>query len=205
MMTPENSETPGTDVPVTHEGAVQRLLERPVTDADLALGAEWAARPAVSSEGSTIGLLLFKLGEETAALPAKMLRRVTPWARPTPIPHRQTQLIRGLCNIRGELILCADLHQLLGIPPRKPIETPATDASDERRMVVIGSHDSPWVFEVDGLVGIERTASAGLGAPPITVELAIQDFTSGIASIRGAQVTVLDGDRVLSGFQAGLA
>jgi chemotaxis signal transduction protein len=189
----------------SHDRAILRLLERPVTDADLAAGAAWAARPAIVHEGVTIGLLLFRLGDETAALPAKLLRRVTPWARPTPIPHRTTSVMRGVCNIRGELILCADLHRLLGLPNRRTSGARPADASDARRMVVIGPRDAPWVFEVDRLVGIERVAAAQIHAPPVTVEHAMPAYTTGISGIGGEQVTVLDGERVLAGFQAGLA
>jgi chemotaxis-related protein WspD len=189
----------------THDRVILRLLERPVSDADLAAGAAWAARPAVLHEGVTIGLLLFRLGNETAALPAKLLRRVTTWARPTPIPHRTTTLVRGVCNIRGELVLCADLHRLLGLPDRRPSETRPVEGSDTRRMVVIGPRDAPWAFEVDRLVGIERAAAAEIHAAPVTVEHAMPTYTTGIAEIGGHQVTVLDGERVLAGFQAGLA
>ena len=187
-----------------NEAAILRLLERPVSAADLASGAEWAARPAVVNEGPTIGLLLFRLGEETAALPAKLLQRVTPWARPTPVPHRTTPVIRGVCNIRGELVLCADLHRLLGARERPTRTSQAAGSVDPRRMVVIGPRDAPWVFEVDSLEGIERTSAAGLLPQPVTVEYAVAAFTRGIAEVRGRLVTVLDGERVLTGFQAGL-
>lgn len=187
------------------DGAIMRLLDRPLSDADLEAGAEWAARPAIAREGSMIGLLVFRLGGETAGLPAKLLRRVTPWARPTPIPHRTTAVLRGVCNIRGELVLCADLHRLLGLPDRRATEAGPTGTNDARRMVVIGPQDAPWVFEVEGLVGIDRTPTALLRPPPVTVELAMPAYTTGIADIMGERVTVLDGERVLAGFQAGLA
>jgi chemotaxis-related protein WspD len=202
-MTPHDAGPPPAPAPGAHDGAMLRLLDRPVSDADLAAGADWAARPGVIHEGPMIGLLLFRLGDETLALPAKLLRRATPWARPTPIPHRTTPVMRGVCNIRGELVLCADLHRLLGLPDRRAAR-PA-EAGDTRRMVVIGPQDAPWVFEVDALVGIERTPTAQLRPPPVTVEHALPAYTTAIAEIRGQRATVLDGERVLAGFQAGLA
>ena len=189
----------------THDAAILRLLERPVSRADLAAGAEWAARPAIAHEGPMVGLLLFGLGEETAALPARLLRRVTPWARTVRIPHRTTTVMRGMCNIRGELILSADLHRLLGLqnpPDRSPS---AGEPSDTRRMVVIGPQEAPWAFEVDRLIGIERTPLSNIKRPPVTIEYALAAYSTGIAEIHGQTVTVLDGERILSGFQAGLA
>lgn len=204
-MTHSAPDTPAANIASEHDSAMRRLLERPASEADLAAGAERAALPPVVHEGPTIGLLLFRLGGETAALPAKVLRRVTPWARPTRIPHRTTTVLRGVCNIRGELILCADLHQLLGLPDRRAAEPGTADAADPRRMVVIGSQDAPWVFEVDGLVGIERAGTAQILPPPVTLEHAVPTYTTGIAEINGERVTILDGERVLAGFQAGLA
>jgi chemotaxis signal transduction protein len=52
---------------------------------------------------------------ETAAIHARFLRRVTPVVRVRPIPHRSSGAFRGLCNILGELVLCVDLHHILGL------------------------------------------------------------------------------------------
>jgi chemotaxis signal transduction protein len=187
------------------ESAIQRLLDRPLSPSDLAAGAEWAARDADVRDRQTLGLLLFKVNDETAAVPAGLLRRVTPWSRPTPVPHRATGLLRGICNIRGELVLCADLRRVLRLAPRTDAPEQGGGAGDPRRMVVIGPADAPWVFEVDSLVGFERIAAASIKPPPVTVEYSLGAFTSGIAVVRSDRVTVLDGERLLTGFKAGLA
>ncbi|MCC6428451.1 MAG: chemotaxis protein CheW [Phycisphaerales bacterium] len=201
--------TPDTPTPLASSqadtGAALRLLDRPISSAELEAGSEWAARAAETRGGAMIGLLLFGLGDETAALPAKLLRRVTPEVRPVPIPHRASGLLRGLCNIRGELIPCADMHRMLGLPDRtSPGGTP-TDVDARRRMVLIGPAEAPWAFEVDCIIGFERVEAASLRPPPITVRFALADFTTGIADIKGQTVTVLDGERVLKGFLGGLS
>jgi chemotaxis signal transduction protein len=184
--------------------AILRLLDRPVDPADLDAGAALAALPAESAGAQSVRLLVFRIGEETAALPAKLLRRVTPVARASPIPHRTSGVLRGVCNIRGELVLCADLHRLLGLPARGGGEHPDA-ASDPRRMVVIGPADDSWAFEVDALSGVENVDPAKFRAPPVTVEYAIGNFTLSVTEIGGRSVTILDGERILAGFKAGLA
>lgn len=181
--------------------AILRLLDRPVTPADLEAGAEVAANPIESRSVRAVRLLLFRLGDETIAIPAKLLRRVTPLARPSPIPHRSSGVLRGVCNIRGELVLCADLRRLLGLPARS--ENPGE--TDTRRMVVIGPGDNSWVFEVDALMGVENVDSAEFREPPVTVEYSIGEYTQSVMQFGDTLVTILDGDRVLSGFKAGLA
>jgi chemotaxis signal transduction protein len=186
-------------------GPLHRLLDRPIPEADLAAGALDAALAAESRSVRSIGVLLFRLGEETLALPAKSLRRITPRTQPSPVPNRAPGVLRGLCNIRGELVLCADLRLLLGLPAREDSAGPSEPESDLRRMVGIGPADAPWVFEVDSLIGIERIDPNALAAPPMTVEHGLGVFVAGLADIEDTRTTILDADRVLAGFRAGLA
>lgn len=185
-------------------GAVQRLLDRPVSSADLAAGAEHAARAVRAAARGTAGVLIFRMGEEALAVAARSLRRITTHARACPIPHRTSGLLRGVCNIRGELVLCADLRRLLGLPEAAAAEGPAVDV-DPRRMVMIGPAGDSWVFEVDSLVGIDRIDPGALAAPPVTVGHALGAFVAGLADIEGLRVTVLDEQRVLAGFRADLS
>ena len=113
--------------------------------------------------------------------------------------------MRGVCNIRGELILCADLRSMLGLPAPAAADGAVKNDADPRRMVVMGPADGSWAFEVDGVIGVERIADSGLGPAPVTVKYALAGYTLGVADIRDERVTVLDGERVLKGFQAALA
>lgn len=163
-----------------------------------------AARPGESGSRRSVRLLLFRIGEEACALPVKVLRRVTPAARPSPIPHRTSGILRGVCNIRGELVLCADLRRVLGLPARD--ETLKVEASaDPGRMIVLGPAENSWAFEVDALLGVESVDPGTFRAAPVTVGYSIADYTTGVTDIGGRCITVLDGERILAGFKAGLA
>ncbi len=188
-----------------HGHAILRLLDRPVEAATLDTDAALAAAPAESGFRKALRLLLFRLGDETAALHVKSLRRVTPVARAIPIPHRTSGVLRGVCNIRGELVLCADLRRLLGLPEREPAIAAADPSLDPRRMVVVGPAENSWAFEVDALMGVESVDPAAFRDPPMTVAHALADFTLGVTEVNGSCVTVLESDRVLAGFKAGLA
>lgn len=187
------------------ESALLRLLDKPVSAADLAAGARDAAMPADTRARGNAGVLLFRLDEETFGISAKSLRRITTHTNPTPIPHRTSGVLRGICNIRGELILCTDLRRLLGLPKGDTAGTLDPGSADARRMVVIGPADAPWVFEVDSLIGVERIDTTALLPPPMTVEHALGACVAGLAEIDGVRITVLDADRVLSGFKAGMS
>lgn len=206
-MTEPNPSNPSSSTPAeptAHSNAILRLLDRPITPADLNAGAALAELPAEPSRRDSVRYLLFRIGDETAALPASILRRVTPAARPVPIPHRTSGTLLGVCNIRGELVLCADLRRLLGLPSRDPADANNNAATGARRMVVLGPADQCWAFEVDALLGIESIDPATLRSPPVTVEHARSHFTAGVADVAGVSVTFLDADRILAGFKAGL-
>lgn len=179
--------------------AILRLLDRPLSDEDLRERTEQASQPAADALRGATRLLLFRIGNERAAIPAKMLRRVTSALRVRSIPHRSRGVLRGVCNIQGELVLCADLHRLLGLPAR------AEKAEVSSRMIVIGPAENSWAFEVDELLGIESADAAAVREPPVTVAHALHDFTHGVTDIGSHCVTILEGERVLAGFKAGLA
>jgi chemotaxis-related protein WspD len=184
--------------------AILRLLDRPIVPAELDVQTALAARSEDARRGQSVRLLLFRIGDEVAALPVRHLRRVTPLARPSPIPNRSGRVVRGLCNIRGEIVLCADLHRLLGLHERAASVTPPDDAGESRRMVVIGSAENSWAFEVDALLGVESADPATFRVPPVTVAYSLADFTMGVTEMSGRCVTILDGERLLAGFGAGL-
>lgn len=185
-------------------GAILRLLDKPIGPADLDAGTALAARPLDARHAQSIRLLIFRIGEESAALPAERLRRVTPLARPSPVPNRTSRVLRGICNIRGEIVLCADLHRLLGLPSRVEPVVPQEPSADRRRMIVVGPPDNSWAFEVDALLGIESVDPATFRAPPVTVEYSLGEYTLGVTDVGGRCVTVLDCERLLVGFKAGL-
>jgi len=205
---PEPHDTPPTEAAVgsAQSGAVLRLLDRPIGAADLSASAVNVAVPAENRTRGTVGVLLFQLDQETLGVPAKHLRRITTFTRPSPVPHRSSGVLRGLCNIQGELLLCVDLRRLLGLAPIAGPEMSGKDAeSDARRMVVIGPADASWVFEVDALRGVERIDPGALVPPPMTVGQAIGAFVAGLADVGDERVTILDAERLLAGFKAGLA
>lgn len=185
-----------------HTGALMKLLDRELVADDLAGAAESAAKPPDVAELGRVGIVLFGLGEETLALPASVVRRVTPFAAPVRIPHRSSGILRGVCNVRGEIVLCADLRGLLGMPAI--VNGDAGASLEAKRTMVIGPTQASWAFEVDSLRGIGRIDHSALAPAPLTVEHALGAFVAGLAEIDGARVTVLDGERILAGFKAAL-
>jgi chemotaxis-related protein WspD len=181
---------------------LQRLLDRPTDPAELEAAARAAAVPAERGARTRLGVLIFRIGEESLALPASCLRRVTTHAATVAVPHRSGKLLRGVCNVRGECVLCMDMASLLGLPAPSPDRA---GRDDPRRIIVIGPVDAPWAFEADELHGVERVDPDAV--LKFTTHLApkLRDHAVGCFEHEGKASTLLDAERIMRAFDGGIA
>jgi chemotaxis-related protein WspD len=183
--------------------AVFRLLDRPITAADLDETTRRIGQPITPPERHKTSVLVFRVGEELLALAAAAVRRVTHPVRVHRIPHRTNAIARGLCSIEGELLLCGALPALLGLPQPEQADTAGT--TDPGRMVVFGEPEALWAFQVDAVLGISHIDPDALIPAPVTVAYARDGFTLGLFPYGGRQAAVLDADRLRTGFGAALS
>lgn len=107
----------------------QDLLERPDLEG---YTAEWTALMALPRDPSQaktrqdrLSVTVFRLGQEWLALPASIFHQVV---SPNPVhslPHRRDPLLRGIVNVRGQLLPCVSLHELLNIAAIAPTAPPS--------------------------------------------------------------------------------
>lgn len=182
-------------------GAILRLLDRPLSDDDLREATERVARPAEVAEKDLVRLLVFQLGDELLACESLQVNQVVLAAAVHRIPHRTNRIVRGLCSLGGDLLLCADLANLLEL--NEP--TAATAASpSRRRMIVLGEERTRWVVEVDAVGGVTSVPSSSIRRPPITVDAAAARYAKGLVPVNDRLAALLDVERILSGFQGAL-
>ena len=115
-------------------------------------------------------IAIFRLEQEWFALPATMFHSIVSWRQVRPIPHRSNELLQGLVNVRGELLLCVSLAQFLKMPKALP-------SGVQRRLAIIEWEKHRWAFPVDEFQGIETLAPSTLLTPPATVLKASQTYT----------------------------
>jgi chemotaxis-related protein WspD len=102
------------------------------------------------------------------------------------IPHRAGTVLRGVANIRGELLLVVSLAALLGIAPG------GDGASARARLLVIEHDGERWVFAVDELLGVHRVKRAALAPPPATVARDDRAATTALFDLGEVRVALLD-------------
>lgn len=178
--------------------AIHRLLDRPLTDDDLRDSAQRVAQPIATVNDETKGFLHFELAGEGFLLPSCDIGSVTHVVVVRRIPHRSNHMVRGLCHIDGELLICGNLASLMQLP-----ESSESLTDESSRMIVLGRRDR-WVVQVQFVHGVvQLDPGESLGAP-ITVRDARQSFVTSMTHIDGQLVSLLDTHALISAFQEAL-
>lgn len=136
-----------------------RLLDREPPSGYRAEWAAYLAKPAARADVTTDSVLVFRTGGEWLGLLAGWVHEIAPPRPVHSLPHRRTNVLAGLVNIRGELLPCVALEGALGLP-----------ASDKRpsarRLCVAGPDARRLVILVDEVHGLLRyDAAKRLAAP----------------------------------------
>jgi len=147
-----------------------------------------------------ISIVIFSLGNEILAMPVHMLQEITYPCVIQTLPHRSNELFLGLVNIRGEILLCVSLHNLLDIQLHQDNPQGLINSKDNstvkpvnaQRMIVFGEGENKWVFPVDMVHGIFRFQLNELHDTPVVITKSEESYTKGIIYWEGKKVKYLD-------------
>ena len=173
-----------------YSAAGRQVLERKVPDD---YRQEWTERFSQSQQQQTVrsnSVLLFRLGDEWLAIDTHCVNEVTQMKTIHSLPHRDSEQIKGLVNVRGELKICVSLGSILQL--EKARESYTTDHEILERMIYISSGDDSFVFPVSEAHGTHQYADEEIQAPPATVANAKHNFTSGIIQWNDQHIGILD-------------
>ncbi|NBP88595.1 MAG: chemotaxis protein [Planctomycetia bacterium] len=181
---------------------------------------EWRAvldQPSDAASGTGLSTLIFRLNDEWFALAADVLTEVTPQRRIHRIPHRSNAVLKGMVNIRGQLLLCGSLHGLLGFAEHADVQTAVPSLSDRgsfqtadddailasARLLVAthteGRTTRRWAFPVDEVAGVHRVVDDELRDVPSTLGKPGQRFSRALFTWHEHVVSLLAADRLFSG------
>lgn len=164
-----------------------------------------------SSSDEPLGLIIFRVCEEWLALPVWVVKEITHVSSVHILPHRSNHVFAGIVNIRGEILMCILLRNLLGLPCNtKGLKC---DGSSEynrsscsesntgrltltpvtyQRMMVLEIQGNRWVFPVEEVLGIQRFSSEQLKEPPVVISKTPDTYTKKIIIWDEKQVNYLD-------------
>ncbi|MFM8980490.1 MAG: chemotaxis protein CheW [Planctomycetia bacterium] len=178
--------------------ASDRLLARAHPEGYLDTWAQSLTRALVEGVASEErAAAVFRLGEDLYALDVAHVREVHRPGRVHRVPGRSNEIFRGLVSLRGELVLCADLHAMLGAE-RPPRTLPTA------RILRVANAEGAWAFEVDELLDVHRYALAQVAPPQVTVSKAAVHFTDGLLVLGERSAARLDAERFFGGLARSL-
>ena len=174
-----------------YSSAATRLL-----DADLPAGhlEEWTghfSRPQETTAAGMHSVVIFRIAAEWLALPTSVFKEVAALRTIHSLPHRRNGAVLGLVNVRGELLVCVSLAEVLGLDKIDPPKAEKFHAS-HRRLLVISREGGRLVFPVDEVHGIHRCASEELKPVPATVAKATATYTKSVFAWQKKTVGCLD-------------
>jgi len=139
-------------------------------------------QPGLQLSRATREYLAFRLGEEQYGIDITQVREIRALEPVTRLVEAPAY-VRGVINLRGEIVLVTDLRARFGLPP----------AADDAKpvMIVIDGEDAIGMV-VDGVTDVVPLAAADIKSPP-TMQGAVDDrFVQGIANIDDSLMVVLD-------------
>jgi len=177
--------------PVYASGAAQLLDGAPPA----AYLAEWTthvAQPQQTEELETPrSIVVFRIGAEWLALPTAVVTEVANLLPVHSLPHRQSGAVLGLANVRGELLICVSLGEIVGVEPSADLSRGRRNAV-YRRLLVIRREDVRAVCPVDEVLGIHQVRQRDLKEVPTTVAHATSTYSTALLPIEGRSVGILD-------------
>lgn len=136
------------------------------TEAEAASGSEWVG-------------VAFRMGGETFLVAREETREVLGFpVAITRVPGARSW-VKGLANVRGQLLPMVDLRQFLG--------SGLTSATRNARVVVVNHREIPAGLMVDEVLGFRRFAEREFDAQPPPTVIRCDSFLAG-AFRRGAEI-----------------
>ena len=185
-----------------YSNAAAHLLDREPPSDYIAHWTEQARQAKGAAEQGAISVLIFRIRSERLALPTRALTEIASLRPIHSIPHRRGGAIVGLANIRGELLVCVSLQELLSVQKAPDSEKPANAAA---RLLVIQRDGMRAVCPVDEVHGIERIFEKDLGPVPATVSGADATYTRALMTWRTHTVGLLDEQALFQGVNRSVA
>lgn len=156
-------------------------------------GTRGEVRPGVAA-GSSEQLLTFMVDGKEYAVDVLRVQEIRGWSSPMPIPNTPS-FIKGVINIRGDVVPIADLRERLCLPPL---------AYGSTTVVIVlriasarnGGPDRVMGVIVDAMSDVTKIPAQSIKAPPVFGESSAPQLTRGIATLEDKMITILDVDRI---------
>jgi chemotaxis-related protein WspD len=175
-----------------YSAAATRLLDRYALQQD---DRRAHVAETVDEDVATRSLLMFRLGDEWLGIATRCLVEVAPLQPIHSLPHQRSRALLGVANVRGALVACLSLMELLGLDAT---DSGPSGARVTPRMLIIAAQDGPVVVPVDEVDGIHAIDERTLSASSVSGTQASARYTQGVLQWKGRSLRWLDEAQLLS-------
>ena len=138
-------------------------------------------------------LVVFDLNEEAYGVDISAVREIIRMQEITRVP-RAPDFIEGVINLRGKVIPVVDL--------RKRFTMPATERTDEHRIVVVDVDGQDIGMVVDAVTEVSRIPSSSIEPPSSVITTDDSEYLTGIVKTDDKLIILLDIAKVISSSEA---
>lgn len=135
--------------------------------------------------------IVFRLANQWFAIPSRFLTEVSLPLAIRAVPNRHSTTLRGVCNIKGQLIPCISLHRLFTLP-----ESDISSAS--QRMLVLQHASGAFVVAVNQILEITMLAQSIWDFTTLSSGSILGQVSSAAAKYKNINLTLLDADALLA-------
>ncbi len=138
-------------------------------------------------------LCTFFLDDQMFGLDVLRVQEINRIPQLTPVPLAPPA-VRGLINLRGQIVTAIDLRERLGFPPLDPATRyPAFHPVN----IIIPSDDGPVSFLVDEVGDVIDVDDRDFEPPPATLDPAAKAYTRGVYKLPDRLLLVLEIEPIL--------
>ena len=131
----------------------------------------------------------FFLNDQFFGAPVEQVQEVIRHQKMTRVPLAP-EVIRGLINLRGQIVVALDLRRRLGMQDRTEVEHPLH--------VVVRTDDGAASFVVDEIGDVIEVNDDDFEPPPETLDVHLRDLVRGVYKLPGKLLLTLDTDRAIT-------
>lgn len=187
-----------------YAAAASALLDRDTVSADVEESTRHYSVERKAEASDTRSIVIFRIGPEWLGLPTRMFSEFVDLRTIHSLPHRPDKIVLGVANVRGELLVCVSLAEVLGIG-RAPLSQTARVGAACPRLVVVGERRSRIAFPVDEVHGTHKFSPDQLTQVPATVSRIPATYTKSLLPWNGVAVGCLDDELLLYTLNRSLA
>jgi purine-binding chemotaxis protein CheW len=131
----------------------------------------------------------FFVKDEFFGVPVQQVQEVIRYQEMTRVPL-VSHVIRGLINLRGQIVMAVDLRRRLGLEDRPESQLPIN--------VVVRTEDGAVSFLVDEIGDVLEVAEEKFERPPETLNRQAREMVRGVYKLKDRLMLVLDTQRAVS-------